>query len=215
MINSTLIFRSDGLPLSGTVDDDSDPQLLEQKKKVKLIISRITPNSEPRASIESGDYQIHYLILNNIIYFAICEKAYPRKLAFSYLSEISNEFNQSHGNDSLKPETRPYAYVSFDNYMQKTKKIYQDQRAQSNLDKLNLELADVKSVLSKNIEDLLYRGDSLDKMSDMSSSIRQESKKYRRAARKINFDLLLQQYAPIIGLGLIFVFLIYWVFLRK
>jgi vesicle transport protein SEC22 len=196
------------------VDDDSDPQLNEQKKKVKLIISRITPNSETRASIESGDYQIHYLFVNDIIYFAICDKTYPRKLAFSYLYEISNEFYQSHGLDSLKSETRPYAFVSFDNYMQKTKKIYHDQRAQSNLDKLNLELADVKSVLSKNIEDLLYRGDSLDKMSDISSNIRQESKKYRRAARKINFDLLLQQYAPVVFLGLLFVFLIYWVFLR-
>ncbi|KAH3677225.1 hypothetical protein WICMUC_001806 [Wickerhamomyces mucosus] len=214
MIKSTLIFRSDGLPLSGTVDDDNDPGLKEQKKKVKLIISRITPNSENKASIESGNFQIHYLLENSIIYFVICEKSYPRKLSFSYLTEISNEFFQSHGVDSLKPNTRPYAFVSFDNYMQKTKKIYQDQRAQSNLDRLNNELADVKSVLSKNIEDLLYRGDSLDKMSDLSSSIRQESKKYRKAAHKINIDLLIQKYIPIIGIGLIFVFLIYWIFLR-
>ncbi|CCH41905.1 hypothetical protein BN7_1444 [Wickerhamomyces ciferrii] len=190
------------LPLSGSVDDDNDPSLAEQKKKVKLIISRITPNSEPRASIESDNFQIHYLIKDSIIYFVICEKSYPRKLAFSYISEISNEFSQSHGSDSLRPDTRPYQYVSFDNYMKKTKKIYQDQRAQSNLDKLNSDLADVKAVMSKNIEDLLYRGDSLDKMSEVSSSIRMESKKYRKAAHKINFDLLIQQYAPIAGVGL-------------
>lgn len=214
MIESTLIFRNDGLPLSATVDDDTDVQLQEQKKKVKLIISRITPNSETKASIESGEHQIHYLIANSILYFTITEKSYPRKLAFSYLAEISNEFFQSHGNDALRPETRPYAFVSFDTYMQKTKKIYQDQRAQSNLDKLNSELADVRTVLSKNIEDLLYRGDSLDKMQDISSSIRLESKKYRKAAHKINFDLLIQKYAPIAGLGLLVVFLIWWVFLR-
>ncbi|CAM9018541.1 unnamed protein product [Wickerhamomyces anomalus] len=209
MIKSTLIFRNDG-----SVDDDTDPSLTEQKKKVKLIISRITPNSETRASIESDNYQIHYLMLDSIIYFAICEKSYPRKLAFSYLAEISNEFSQSHGADSLRSDTRPYAFVSFDNYMKKTKKIYQDQRAQSNLDKLNSDLADVKAVMSKNIEDLLYRGDSLDKMSDISSSIRLESKKYRKAAHKINFDLLIQQYAPIVGVGLFIVFLVYWIFLR-
>ena len=52
---------------------------------------------------------------------------------------------------------------TFDNFY-KTKKIYQDQRAQSNLDKLNNDLIDVKKVMTKNIEDLLYRGDSLDKM---------------------------------------------------
>jgi vesicle transport protein SEC22 len=202
------------VPLSGSVDEDNDPQLLEQKKKVKFLMTRITPNSENRASIESDGYQIHYLIQDSIIYFVICDHSYPRKLAFSYLLEISREFFQSHGNDALRQDTRPYAFVSFDNYMQKTKKLYQDERAQSNLDKLNNELEDVKSVLHKNIEDLLYRGDSLDKMSDLSSSIRLESSKYRKAARKINIDLLIKQYAPIVGVGLFIVFLIWYMFLR-
>lgn len=177
-------------------------------------MSRITPNSEDRASIESQEFQIHYLMSNGIIYFVVCDKTYPRKLAFSYLQEISQEFYQSHGNDAQRPDTRPYAFVSFDNYMQKTKKLYQDERAQTNLDKLNTELADVKSVLHKNIEDLLYRGDSLDKMSDISSSIRMESSKYRKAARRINIDLLIKQYAPIVGVGLFVVFLIWYMFLR-
>lgn len=197
------------------MDEDSDPQLLEQKKKVKFLMSRITPNSQDKASIESGEFQIHYLISNNIVYFVICEKSYPRKLAFSYLQEIAQEFFQSHGADALRQTTRPYAFVSFDNYMQKTKKLYQDERAQTNLDKLNTDLADVKTVLQKNIEDLLYRGDSLDKMSDISSSIRTESSKYRKAARKINFDLLIKQYAPVAGVGLLFVFFIWYFFLRS
>ena len=87
----------------------------------------------------------------------------------------------------------------------KTKKIYQDQRAQSNLDKLNNDLIDVKKVMTKNIEDLLYRGDSLDKMSDLSSSLKQDSLKYKRRAQRINFEAMLRQYIPIVGAGLIFV----------
>lgn len=47
--------------------------------------------------------------------------------------------------------------------------------------------------MSKNLEDLLYRGDSLEKMSTMSSDLRDASKKYRRAAVKINWQLLIQQ----------------------
>lgn len=178
-------------------------------------MTRITPNSEDRASIESQNFQIHYVISHSIVYFVICDKSYPRKLAFSYLQEISQEFSTSHGNDALRPDTRPYAFVSFDNYMQKTKKLYQDERAQTNMDRLNTELEDVKTVLHKNIEDLLYRGDSLDKMSDISSSIRMESSKYRKAARKINIDLLIKQYAPVVGVGLFIVFLIWYMLLRK
>ncbi|CUM47435.1 unnamed protein product [Debaryomyces tyrocola] len=214
MVKSTLIYRYDALPLCGSVDDNNDPSLMDQKKKCKILISRITPNSEPQATIESGQYNIHYLIDNSIIYLSICDKSYPRKLAFSYLSEISHEFWNSHGQEALSNSARPFGFSSFDNFLSKTKKIYQDQRAQSNLDKLNNDLADVKKVMTKNIEDLLYRGDSLDKMSDLSSSLRNDSIKYRKHAQKINFDALLRQYAPIVGCGLFFVFLVWYMFLR-
>jgi len=47
--------------------------------------------------------------------------------------------------------------------------------------------------MSKNLEDLLYRGDSLERMSTMSSDLRDASKKYKRAAVRINWELLLKQ----------------------
>lgn len=197
------------------MDDSADQGLNEQKKKCKIIISRITPNSEPQATIESGSYNIHYLILNSIIYLTICEKSYPRKLAFLYLLEVSNEFEHSHGREALSSTARPFGFSSFDNFLGKTKKIYQDRRAQSNLDKLNTDLADVKKVMTKNIEDLLYRGDSLDKMSDLSSSLRNDSIKYRKKAQRINLEALIKQYIPIVGAGLFVVFLVWFMFLRR
>jgi vesicle transport protein SEC22 len=63
----------------------------------------------------------------------------------------------------MKPTLRPYAFVQFDTFISATKRVYQDSRAQSNLDRLNVELQDVTRVMTKNIEDLIYRGDSLDR----------------------------------------------------
>ncbi|ODQ82278.1 hypothetical protein BABINDRAFT_30999 [Babjeviella inositovora NRRL Y-12698] len=215
MVKSTLIYRNDALPLCGSVDDDAEAGLLEQKKKCKLIISRITPNSESQASIESGsNYVIHYLIKDSIVYLVICDKSYSRKLAFSYLDEISNEFTKLYGPETMNPDVRPFAFAKFDSFLGKTKKVYQDARAQSNLDRLNNDLADVKKVMTKNIEDLLYRGDSLDKMTDLSSSLRAESKKYRKSAQKINFDAMIRQYVPIACASFIFVFLLWYTLLR-
>jgi hypothetical protein len=61
------------------------------------------------------------------------------------------------------------------------------------LDKLNDELKDVTKVMTKNIEDLLYRGDSLERMGEMSGRLREDSKKYRKAAVRINWELMLKQ----------------------
>ena len=49
--------------------------------------------------------------------------------------------------------------------MSKTTRLYQDTRSVgggSSLDKLNDELQDVTRIMTKNMEELLWRGDSLD-----------------------------------------------------
>jgi vesicle transport protein SEC22 len=38
-----------------------------------------------------------YMISNSIAYLTISDKSYPRKLAFSYLDELSKEFERSFG----------------------------------------------------------------------------------------------------------------------
>lgn len=53
-----------------------------------------------------------------------------------------------------------------DTFMSKTARLYRDSRtanaATSNLDKLNDDLQDVTRIMTKNMEELLWRGDSLD-----------------------------------------------------
>lgn len=120
------------------------------------------------------------------MYLTIADKSYPRKLAFSYLEELSKEFSVSYG-PKVESVRKPYAFVGFgarscytkriltehsfvlypDTFMSKTARLYQDTRAadtagSSNLDKLNNELQDVTRIMTKNMEELLWRGDSLD-----------------------------------------------------
>lgn len=151
--------------------------------------------------------------MNSIVYIAICERSYPRKLAFTYLSDISSEFSSTYTHAQLTaPSLRPYAFMEFDTFIQRTKATYSDTRATQNLDKLNSELQDVTKVMTKNIEDLLYRGDSLERMGEMSSRLRDDSKKYKRAAVRINWELLMKQYGPIGGLVLFIVVFLWWRF---
>lgn len=99
--------------------------------------------------------------------------------------------------------------MDFDSFISKTKATYADARAAQNLDKVNDELRDVTKVMTKNIEDLLYRGDSLDKMGEISTRLKDDSMKYRRAAVRINWDLLLKQYGPFAGLGFFVLLFVY------
>ncbi|KIM45862.1 hypothetical protein M413DRAFT_440917 [Hebeloma cylindrosporum] len=217
MVRSTIIVRaSDALPLAASVDDEQTEQALqEHKQQSKLIFRRITPNAEPRCSIESGPYTLHYLIAENVVFLTIADKSYPRKLAFSYLDELSKEFANTYG-PKVETVRKPYAFVGFDTFMSKTARLYRDSRtanaATSNLDKLNDDLQDVTRIMTKNMEELLWRGDSLDKMSHLSTSLVSESEKYRKAARNINYQAMLRQYAPIGAVVLLVLILLYWRF---
>jgi hypothetical protein len=87
--------------------------------------------------------------------------------------------------------------------------------------------------LLKNMEELLWRGDSLDSalgpafvyrasrkltptsqpgMSHLSTSLRTESEKYRQAARNINLQALLRQYAPVAAVAFLVLILLWWRF---
>ncbi|KAL8670506.1 MAG: hypothetical protein Q9168_004958 [Polycauliona sp. 1 TL-2023] len=214
MVKSTQIARLDGLMLAASIDDEqSEAELSESKSNAKMIIRRIDRNSEPQASIEAEKYTIHYMISSSLCFLTICDRSYPRKLAFTYLSDLATEFTTTYSSQQyLSPSCRPYAFVEFDTFIQRTKKTYQDSRATGNLDKLNDELRDVTKVMTKNIEDLLYRGDSLERMGDMSQRLREDSRKYKRAAVRINWELLLKQYGPFAGLGLIVLFFLWYRF---
>lgn len=117
----------------------------------------------------------------------ICDSSYPRKLAFSYLDELSKEFQGSYG-EKIDSASRSYAFMGFgalftcaqistndiDTFISKTTRLYRDSRTltqgaggapgpSSQLDQLNENLKDVTRIMTKNMEDLLWRGDSLDR----------------------------------------------------
>jgi vesicle transport protein SEC22 len=200
--------------LCASVDDSqSESALSEVKSQVKLVLRRLNRNSEPQASIESGAYTLHYLISADIVYVAVTDRSYPRKLAFTYLSDLAAEFSTTYPQQQLmSPVLRPYAFMEFDTFISRTKTTYSDARATQNLDRVNDELRDVTKVMTKNIEDLLYRGDSLERMGELSSRLRDDSKKYKRAAVKINWDLMIKQYGPFAGIGLIILIFTWWRF---
>lgn len=111
-----------------------------------------------------------------------------------YLNDISSEFLSTHKDTEYRSSTlRPYAYNDFDTFIQRSKKSYENPRASENLDKIQAQLRETSQIMSKNLEDLLYRGDSLDRMSTLSSDLKDASRKYKRAAVRINWELLLKQ----------------------
>ncbi|KAJ2844667.1 SNAP receptor [Coemansia erecta] len=115
----------------------------------------------------------------------------------------------SYGGEVEKTNLRPYAFIKFDTFIQKTKRIYEDSRTQSNLSKLNEDLRDVTQIMTKNMEDLLWRGDSLDRLNNMSDRLRDHSEKYRKGARQLNIEMMIRKYGIPIAIIFGFILILY------
>jgi len=164
-------------------------------------------------SVESGPFTFHYLIDGNVAYMVLVEKAYPKKLAFQYLDELSKEFVSLYGAE-IENVTRPYAFIKFDTFIQKTKKLYIDTRTQRNIEKLNADIAEVHTIMTRNIQDVLGHGEKLDRMTEMSNMLAQDAKQFAVKAKGLYHQALMKKYLPwIVVLGVIFlVLMVRWVF---
>ncbi|KAB1218323.1 25.3 kDa vesicle transport protein [Morella rubra] len=189
MVKLTLIARvTDGLPLAEGLDDGRDLKDAEfYKQQVKALFKNLSrgQNEASRMSIETGPYVFHYIIEGRVCYLTMCDRAYPKKLAFQYLEDLKNEFERVNG-AQIETAARPYAFIKFDTFIQKTKKLYQDTHTQRNIAKLNDELYEVHQIMTRNVQEVLGVGEKLDQVSEMSSRLTSESRIYADKARDLN-----------------------------
>ncbi|THG08922.1 hypothetical protein TEA_003497 [Camellia sinensis var. sinensis] len=228
MVKLTMIARvTDGLPLAEGLDDGRDLQDAEfYKQQVKALFKNLSRghNEASRMSIETGPYVFHalfmefnilltkvlsYIIEGRVCYLTMCDRAYPKKLAFQYLEDLKTEFERVNGTQ-IETAARPYAFIKFDTFIQKTKKLYQDTRTQRNISKLNDELYEVHQIMTRNVQEVLGVGEKLDQVSQMSSRLTSESRVYADKARDLNRQALIRKWAPVaIVIGV--VVLLFWV----
>mmetsp|Transcript_30683 Transcript_30683/g.78391 ORF Transcript_30683/g.78391 Transcript_30683/m.78391 type:complete len:220 (-) Transcript_30683:255-914(-) len=212
MVRLTLIARViDGLPLAEGLDSDKDSEIEQYKSLAKSLFKKFgqqPSNQPPRMTVESGKYVFHYILESGVAFLTLAERGYPKKLAFQYLEELAGEFGRLYGSqvDSVQ---RPYAFIKFDTFIQKTKKLYMDTRTQRNLAMLNQDLSEVHSIMTRNIQEVLGQGEKLDNMTKLSSTLAAESKQYASKAKDLHRQALMRKYVPL-AVIVVVVLLVLW-----
>ncbi|XP_024016224.1 25.3 kDa vesicle transport protein [Eutrema salsugineum] len=146
------------------LDDGHDlPDSDMYKQHVKALFKNLSrgQNEASRMVVESGPYAFHYIIEGRVCYLQMCDRSYSKKLAFQYLEDFKNEFKRVNG-PNIETAARPYAFIKFDTFIQKTKKLY-DTRMQRNIAKLNDELHEFHQIMTRNVQEVLGVGEKLDR----------------------------------------------------
>ncbi|KAM9327263.1 vesicle-trafficking protein SEC22b isoform 1-T1 [Gastrophryne carolinensis] len=212
MVLLTMIARvADGLPLAASMQEDeqvgSGRDLQQYQNQAKQLFRRLNEQSPARCTLEAGPMTFHYQIEKGVCYLVLCEVSFPKKLAFAYLEDLYTEFDEQHGK-KVPTVSRPYSFIEFDNYIQKTKKSYIDSRVRRNLGSINSELQDVQRIMVANIEEVLQRGEALSALDTKASSLSTLSKKYSQDAKYLNMR---STYAKLAAVAVFSIMLIVYV----
>uniref|UniRef100_A0A0E0MTL6 Longin domain-containing protein n=1 Tax=Oryza rufipogon TaxID=4529 RepID=A0A0E0MTL6_ORYRU len=208
MVKLTMIARvTDDLPLVEGLDDGRDLKDADfYKQQAKLLFKNLSKGQHEasRMSIETGPYLFHYIIEGRVCYLTMCDCSYPKKLAFQYLEDLKNEFERVNGNQ-IETAARPYAFIKFDTFIQKTKKLYLDTRTQRNLAKLNDELYEVHQIMTRNFQEVLGV-----EVSEMSNRLISDTRIYAEKAKDLNRQALIRKYA-LVAIVIGIVLMLFWV----
>merc|ERR1712137_1533787 len=114
-----------------------------------------------------------------------------------------------HG-DEIDSAERPYQFIAFDTFIQKSKKLYTDIRSQRNLELVSEKLREVHSIYTRSITELIGRGEKIEAAQEKSFNLLSQTQKYEKAAVDLRRMMLIRKYAPVAVVVLIVIlFLIY------
>lgn len=87
------------------------------------------------------------------LFLCICDRTYPRLLAFSFLLELSKGFLADAAPDELRAAVRPYAFIRFESQIQQAKRRYMNTRSLRTADNLAELSASLQGVETWRAED--------------------------------------------------------------
>ncbi|KAK1165898.1 vesicle-trafficking protein SEC22a [Acipenser oxyrinchus oxyrinchus] len=114
---------------------EQDRGVQESKKYLKTLSKKLSQHPD-RCTLKTGQYNINFTSSLGVGYMMVCIESYPSVLAFSFLDELQREFIVSYDTKRISSAVRPYSFIDFDNFIQKTKQRYNSPRSLST--KINL-----------------------------------------------------------------------------
>lgn len=103
---------------------------------------------------------------------------------------------------------RPFQFIRYDPIIQRKQREFKDATPQSK-SQLNEDLGEIQSIMKRNIDEILNRGEKLEHVSSISSELRTKSKAFKWGAKKLTWQARLQQYGPMAVVALIILIVLY------
>lgn len=115
---------------------------------------------------------------------------------------------------------RPFQFIHYDPIIQRKQREFRDQSTANSgnsasggtqhRSQLNEDLNEIHSIMRKNIDEILNRGEKLDHVHSVSQDLKSKSSNFKWGTKKLTFQARVQQYGPI-AVGIVIVVIVLYV----
>ena len=152
-----------------------------------------------------------YMMEEGIAFVALFRRGYRQEMAQAYLLDLKKEFFTRYDSRRMQNASVAYAFMDFETFIEKTKKVFEQNRTGRNLSQVQGNLSDIQRVMTKSLSDVVNRGSDIAELGSQSDMVLAESESYRKASVDLNRMKWLQKYGVII---VIVVFILLMFYLR-
>jgi vesicle transport protein SEC22 len=99
---------------------------------------------------------------------------------------------------------RPFQFIHYDPIIQRKQREFRDQStagttgSNGQRSQLNEDLNEIHSIMRKNIDEILNRGEKLDHVQSVSQDLKNKSSNFKWGTKKLTFQARVQQYGPMV-----------------
>lgn len=125
---------------------------------------------------------------DGIAYLAVADADAGRRIPFAFLAQLESSFHQMGGSDGTGGPM-PSNLSSFSTTMDELRHQFNETPDADPIQRAQAELGSVKDIITKNVEQILSRGEQLDLLVDRTDSAAHQSLAFRRRAVSLRREM--------------------------
>lgn len=171
------------------------------------IMTKISSDNH-KLTYSHGNYLIHYICEDRIIYMCITDDEFERARAFLFLTDIKRRFISSYG---LQAATAiAYAMnTEFSRTLASEMKHYSESREVDAISRVHGQIDELKDIMVKNIENVTARGERVELLVNKTENLRNTSVTFNNTSRNLARAMFWKNIKLYVLVGTIILFIVY------
>ncbi|RHZ63262.1 hypothetical protein Glove_330g35 [Diversispora epigaea] len=175
----------------------------------QAILEKIPPNNSKLTYVYDR-YLFHYICEDGLTYMCMADDSFGRRIPFLFLQDIKERFLVTYSKDRATTAV-PYGMNEFSKVIQKQMEHFSDVSHADRIKKVHGEIEQVKDVMTRNIEQVLERGERIEILVDKTDNLNQQAFAFKKRSTALKRSMWWKNTKLLILLVFVIILITYFV----